>query len=86
MIESRYENFLGTDQVHHAMRNHVRRGPSVSKCWVHRERYIRIAPLSAQVPRGANSYASQVRGGAIFDAYIGALGSGWIKNFSICVI
>ena len=34
MIESRYENFLGTDQVHHAMgnhamRNHVRRGPSV---------------------------------------------------------
>ena len=36
MIESRYENFLGTDQVHHAMgnhamRNHVRRGPSVDK-------------------------------------------------------
>ena len=35
MIESRYENFLGTDQVHHAMgnhamRNHVRRGPSTN--------------------------------------------------------
>ena len=34
MIESRYENFLGSDQVlhamgNHAMRNHVRRGPSV---------------------------------------------------------
>ena len=41
MIESRYENFLGTDQVHHAMgnhamRNHVRRGPSVNFLLIHK--------------------------------------------------